>query len=130
LEGPGGRGEGVSEQPTILLNVSRDDKSLRNYPAFSNFVQVSRVATEVQLEFLFVDISQLASVLIKAKEAPGGEPCQLSGLSVAKVVMPALNFVQIKDHMNEIFDAIEKELGKVPSAKEVKHGSGNPLIAC
>jgi hypothetical protein len=113
----------VSEQQIILLDVGKDEKSIRIYPSFANFMQVSRVATEVQLEFLFVDVGQLALTLQKAKECPTEEPQKMLGLSVAKVVMPALNFVQQREHINQIFDAIEKELGKVPSGKEAQHGT-------
>lgn len=118
----------MPEQQIILLDVGRDEKSMRVYPGFANFLQVSRVATEVQLEFLFVDVNQLALTLQKAKEGSTEEPHKVSGLSVAKVVMPALNFVQQREHINAIFDAIEKELGKIPSGKEVQHGV-SPVIA-
>jgi hypothetical protein len=116
-------GDGVSEQQIILLNIGRDEKTPLVYPSFSNFLQVSRVATEVQFDFLFVDVNEIAVTIQKAKESPGEGPPKLSGVLVARVVLPALNFVQMRDHINGIFDAIEKELGKLPTAKEVQHGN-------
>ncbi len=114
----------MAEQSSIVLQVGRDERFPPVLAAFANFVQISRVATEVQFEFLFVDINQLALTVQKAKESPTQEPEKLSGLTVAKVVLPGLSFMQVREHVNQIFDAIEKDLGKLPDAKEVQHGSG------
>lgn len=113
----------MAEEPSVItLEVKSDDRFGPVSPDFSNFLQISRVATEIQFEFLFVDISQVALAIQKAKESSSTEPEKLSGLTVAKVVLPALSFIQVKDHINRIFEAIEKEIGKLPDAKEVQHG--------
>lgn len=110
------------EQKTVSLQVERDDKP--TFAVFSNFLQIARVATDVQFEFLFVDIQQVATALQKAR-ASDEAPEKLSGVTVAKVVMPALSLMQVKDHLNSILDAIEKELGKLPDAREVHDGSSS-----
>ncbi len=114
----------MSDEHRIILEVKTEDRVAPAFPAFSNFLQVSRVATEVQFEFLFVDINQLALTVQKAKESSAEAPQKVSGLTVAKVILPALNFMQVRDHINGIFESIEKELGKLPDVKEVQHGSG------
>ena len=110
-----------------MLEV-RGDERLPPLPAvFSNFVQVARVATEIQFDFLFVDLNSVASTIEKAKQSPQQESAQLYGTPIAKVVVPALSLMQIREHMNHIFDAIEKELGKLPDAKETQHGDNSAI---
>lgn len=113
----------MSEERRIVLEVKSDERLPPVRPAFSNFLQVSRVATEVQFEFLFVDINQIALIIQRARDSSAQEPEKLAGLTVAKVVLPALSFMQVREHINQIFEAIEKELGKLPDAKEAQHGS-------
>lgn len=115
----------MPEERNIILEVKTDDRLAPEFPAFSNFLQVSRVATEVQFEFLFVDINQVAVTVEKAKELSAEGPQKLSGLTVAKVILPALSFMQLRDHLSRIFDSIEKDLGKLPDVKEVQHGSAH-----
>jgi hypothetical protein len=114
----------VSEEKQILLNVRKDEQSASTTALFSNFLQISRVATEVQFEFIFVDINEVATTLQKAKESDPGQIHPVIGRTVAKVVLPGLSLMQAKEHIYAIFAAIEKELGKLPDAKEVQHGSG------
>lgn len=109
----------VSDEPRIVLDV-RGTGTEQTPAMFSNFLSVSRVATEVQFEFVFVDVNQIATALMKTKETGATEePLKISGLTVAKVVVPALSFMQVREHLNNIFDAIEHDLGKLP---EVPHG--------
>jgi len=112
----------VSEDRIVTLNLKKDEESASISAIFSNFLQISRVATEVQFEFVFVDIDDVARTLQKAKESDPGQQHTLNGRTVAKIVLPALSFIQVKDHVNGLFKAIEDELGKLPAAKEVQHG--------
>lgn len=114
----------MSEDRVVLLNLKKDEHSVSTPALFSNFVQISRVATEVQFEFVFVDINDLATTLKTAKESEGGQEHSVFGRTIAKVVLPALSFMQVREHINALFKAIEQELGKLPDAKEVDHGSG------
>jgi hypothetical protein len=115
----------VSEERRVMLQVKGDDRLAPLPAAFSNFVQVSRVSTEVQFEFLFVDIGSVASAIDGAKKSLDPDPVQLVGIPVAKVVVPALNLMQIRDQMNQIFDGIEKELGRLPRVKEANANDGS-----
>lgn len=108
----------MTEEARILLEVKSDERFTPLTPVFSNFVQISRVATDVQFEFLFVDINTVATSLQKAGESSEGEPIRVQGMPVAKLVMPALSFIQVKDHLNHLFEDIEKAFGKLPRAKE------------
>lgn len=115
----------VPEQHVVLLTVKKDEHSALTPALFSNFLQISRVATEVQFEFVFVDVSDLAQALQKAKESEPGKDCVVHGRTVAKVVLPALNFMQVKEHIYGILNAVEQELGKLPDSKEVQDGGGS-----
>lgn len=95
----------------INLKVKSADPSLP--AAFSNFIAISRVATEVQFEFIFVDINEVANTLQKPQDS--GEPSVLSGRTVAKVVVPALSVVQLRDHIAKLMEAIEKDFGEMAS---------------
>jgi hypothetical protein len=114
----------VSDGRKITLEVSSDETLSPLHASFSNFVQISRVATEVQFEFLFVDINHVALSIEKARGSSEKEPVKLSGVPIAKVVVPAFNFLQLREHINQMFDAIEREFGITSNAKEAQHGSG------
>lgn len=114
----------MSDPRKITLEVNSDERLAPLRPSFSNFVQISRVATEVQFEFLFVDINHVALSIEKARSSSEKEPVRLSGVPIAKVVVPALNLIQLREHINQMFDAIERELGSGSTAKEAQHGSG------
>jgi len=81
---------------------------------FSNFLGIARVGTEVQFEFIFVDINQLATMVQSAKDAENTEtPRQaVVGQTVVKVVMPAQSFIQLQSHLETIFKDIRAELEK------------------
>jgi hypothetical protein len=112
-------GEVSTDKPkTLNLQIQGQDALDSAPPFFCNFVGISRLATEVQFEFIFLDLNQMA-LLIGAKgsaEAPQA-PSLVLGQTVAKIVMPAQAFVQLKDHVIRMFSDIEKEL---MSAKEVQ----------
>lgn len=79
-------------------------------PIFSNFLALSRVGTDVQLEFVFIDLNQLAAIVEKSKDKESQEVPQVHGKTVAKIVMPATSFIQLKDQMQKVFSAIDKIL--------------------
>ena len=95
----------------IRLEVKSADPTLP--AAFSNFIAVSRVATEVQFEFIFVDISEVASIIEGKQDKT--DPAKMKGRTVAKVVVPALSVVQLKGHLAKMIEAIEEEFGEVAS---------------
>jgi hypothetical protein len=76
-------------------------------PLFSNFLAISRVAGEVQCEFIFADINQLANIIRADK--PSAETVEITGKTVAKIIIPASNFLQLKDHLAQMFADIEKD---------------------
>lgn len=75
-------------------------------PQFANFVAISHAGTEVQLEFIFLDINQIATMLVDPKKQE--KPTQLQGQTVAKVVVPVANFLQLKDHLTTMFARLEE----------------------
>jgi len=52
-------------------------------PWFSNFVAISRVGGEVQCEFIFADINQLANIIRDKQQS--GEAVEITGKTVAKI---------------------------------------------
>lgn len=98
------------DKQNFQLSIRGEDPLRAEAPYYSNFVSVSRLGSDVQLEFIFVDLNQLALLTERMKKAGVNEPQELVGKTVAKVIMPGLNFVQIKDHLNVIFDAINADL--------------------
>jgi hypothetical protein len=84
---------------------------------FSNFLAVSRVATEVQFEFIFMDLNQLAAALIQLKNAEAEQSPIMQGKTVAKLVMPAASFMQLKEQLDAIFSALTEALPKVPEVE-------------
>ena len=95
----------------MLLNIRGEDPLRALSPYYSNFVSISRHGADIQLEFIFVDINQLA-VLGEAvkKGSLTGQPHEVVGKTVAKIVMPGQNFLQIRDHLNAIFQALVAEM--------------------
>jgi len=101
----------VAEEKTTTFQLRGQDP-LQAVPAlYSNFVAISRVGTDVQLEFVFMDLNQIAMILQARAESKGDEAKQqLVGKTVAKIVMPGACFLQVKDHINQIFGILEKAL--------------------
>lgn len=76
---------------------------------YSNFVGVSRVGSDIQFEFVFVDLNQIATILEDRKKG-GQVPTKIEGKTVAKIVMPGASLVQVRGHINSILDIVEKNL--------------------
>jgi hypothetical protein len=79
---------------------------------FCNFVGISRVASEVQFEFIFLDLNQVAQMLQSADKAENTSATlpPIAGKTVVKVIMPSASFVQLKPHLEKIFTDIQNEM--------------------
>ncbi|HZP32840.1 MAG TPA: hypothetical protein VFB23_05690 [Candidatus Acidoferrales bacterium] len=95
-----------TSNPTLLkIQVQGEDPLSAVPPLFSNFLAISRAGTDVQFEFIFLDINQIAS-MFKENAVPTGP---ISGKTVSKVVMPAASVLQLKDHLVTLLQAIETD---------------------
>jgi hypothetical protein len=113
----------VSEETKLRTFQVQGQPPLDAAPAlFSNFMAVSRVGTEVQFEFIFLDLNQIANMLGDLKTTPSESP-KVQGKTVAKVVMPAVTFVQLKEPLAKIFEALEGILPKVPESENERRNS-------
>jgi len=108
----------VPDIRTITFEVKGQDPAEAMAPLFSNFLAVSRVGTDVQFEFVYIDLNQLAAIVEKSEYGEPQEVPKINGKTVGKIVMPAASFIQLKDQMRKIFGAIEKNLQK---SLEVEH---------
>lgn len=107
---------------TGTLNIRGDDPRTTT-PTFANFLAISNVGSEVQFEFIFVDISQLALRIQAVKDGTEKPDGDAQGRTVAKLVMPVASFVQLKTHLAGMFERLEAAQG---IAKEVaKNESGS-----
>lgn len=102
---------------TLLLNVQGEDPRVASAPIFSNFLGISHVGSEVQFEFIFLDINLVAQAVEERKQmslqearAAEQKPPTVSGKTVAKIVMPIASFVQLKGHVLSLFEKFEKVL--------------------
>jgi hypothetical protein len=117
--------------------VSAHDQKLYNFkirgeeplnaapPLYSNFLAISRVANDVQFEFIFLDLNQVAVVMDQMKTAENPPVPELQGKTVAKLVMPGINVLQLREHFEKICDAIEEITKK---QKEAEHGRNSKAL--
>lgn len=104
----------MSDQKVQNFRV-KGEPPVQAVPAlFSNFLAVSRVGTEVQFEFVFLDLNYMAVILEQLKAADVTVTPEVEGKTVAKVVMPAATFVQLYGQFEKIFAALKAELPVVP----------------
>ena len=96
---------------TGMLTVIGDDPVQSGPPIFANFVAVSHVASEVQLEFIFLDINTLATQIDQVKKGAVPADFTMRGKTVAKIVVPAASFVQLRNHLSVMFDKLEGKHG-------------------
>lgn len=106
-------GVDVLKQPHLMVQVT-GQPALESVPAlYSNFVGISRVGTDVQLEFIYVDLNDFAVLLLQAEKAGSTVvPTPIKGKTVAKIVMPALSFVQLQPHVDKMFKDIQADFEK------------------
>ncbi len=94
----------------VELKVKLEDPVALSLPTlFANHVAISRAGTEVQFEFVAMDINVLATKLAQLQSGEAEGPVELSGKTVAKVVVPLHFFMQLEGHLEEIFSAIRQE---------------------
>jgi len=115
----------VSEDDKKVLNirVKGEDPFEAAAAVYSNFLAVSRVGTDVQLEFIFLDLNLLAVALEKLKQTANPEVPELKGKTVAKIVMPGATLLQLRQHFENIFNLLESEVSpkRAERAQEVKN---------
>jgi len=108
----------VSEQKILNFRVS-GQAPVEAVPAlYSNFLAVSHVGTDVQFEFIFLDLNLVAGTLKQLKEVENPSVPELQGKTVSKLVMPAANFIQLREHFENLFKTLE---GIVPKTAEAKN---------
>ncbi len=107
----------------LQFKVVGEEPRNASAPLFCNFVGISHVGTEVQLEFIFLDINQVATQLQRREKEPTSEPASFEGKTVAKIVMPSWAFAQLKGQMLAIFEKIEVSGGSQETGKERTYGS-------
>ena len=95
--------------PNVKIKISGQGPLDATAPLFSNFLAISRVGGEVQCEFVFADINELANILVN-KESP--VTVEIVGKTVAKIIIPAATFIQLKEHLAKMFADIENDLEK------------------
>jgi hypothetical protein len=107
----------VAEKSILNFRVQGEPPTGGTLPLFSNFLAVCQVGTEVQFEFVFLDLNMLASK-IEVVKAAGAQttPSNIEGKTVAKIIMPAAVFVQMKEHFDKILGALEQN-GKASEGK-------------
>jgi hypothetical protein len=93
--------------------IGEDPLLVSSPPIFANFLGISHAGNEVQFEFVFLDINQLATRFGQPNEdeRPGipaeqRKDVELRGKTVAKVILPAAAFVQLEEHIQGIFQRL------------------------
>ena len=113
----------MSEQKVINFKV-KGEPAVQAVPAlYSNFLAISRVGTDVQFEFVFLDLNYMAMMLEQFKAADVTVAPEVEGKTVAKVVMPGVTFVQSWEQLEKIFTALKAELPKVPEVENEQRTS-------
>ncbi len=106
-------------EPKVQNFRVKGEPPVQAVPAlYSNFLAVSRVGTDIQFEFIFLDLNQFATLIEQFKDANITMTPELEGKTVAKVVMPAATFIQLRQQFEKIFEALKEIMPKMP---EVKH---------
>lgn len=104
----------MSEQKVLNIKV-KGEPPIQAVPAvYSNFLAVSRIGTDVQFEFVFLDLNYMATVLERLKGPEATGTVEVEGKTVAKVVMPGRTFVQVQEQLEKIFAALKVELQATP----------------
>ena len=90
----------------VNVTVTGEDPLNAPLPQFANFVAISQAGTEVQFEFIFLDLNMIATMALEKKGQE--KPEKLRGQTVAKLVVPVANFLQLKDHLSTMFARLEE----------------------
>jgi hypothetical protein len=103
----------------LLMIKVQGEPPMQAPPAlYSNFLGIARVATDVQFEFVFLDLNQVAQIIQGGQEAAATSP--VTGQTVAKIIMPAAAFVQLKDHIVQVMSDIEKNMAQSEENKNAR----------
>lgn len=111
----------MSEKTVVNFEVKGEGPGGPVPALFSNFLAVSQVGTEVQFEFVYLDLNLLAQMIeaVKAVGAVATARPTIDGKTVAKVVMPAAVFAQVKEQFDKIYNALAQQ-GIPPNPPEEK----------
>lgn len=94
----------------LEMKVVYEDPTKLSVPTlFSNHIGISRAGTEVQFEFVSLDINALATTIGKYKTEPAAGPLEVTGKTVAKIVVPLHVFMQLEQHLKSLFVAVKQE---------------------
>ena len=110
--------------PDQRLNISvvGEDPLAAAKPTFANFVGISHVGTEVQFEFIFLDLNHVAQRIERLRaQPPSNEAEVFEGRTVSKVVVPVASFVQLREHLMRMFDKFEIADGHEEETRERKN---------
>lgn len=109
----------MADKPDVTTLQVRGEDALEACKAvFSNFLAISRVGTEVQFEFVFLDLNVVANILQAVAKAESKTVPEIVGKTAAKIVMPAASVLQIKEHFLKLLEDIEAEIsGKKKEAQ-------------
>jgi len=109
----------------VTFRVVGEDPLLAQSPLFGNFVAISHAGNEVQFEFIYLDINELAKRFGQPEEddRPDLNPEQtmnveLRGKTVAKVILPVSSFVQLEEHLKGLFQRFREAAAKTEDARE------------
>jgi len=109
----------ISEKPVSgTLTIIGDDPRAAVAPLFANFIAISNVGNEVQLEFIFADINTLATQIEQVKRGEIPADLKMQGKTISKIVVPAASFVQLKNHLSGIFEKLERAANEKQRGKE------------
>ena len=108
---------------TGTITLRGDDPLRAVAPTFANFLAVSHVGTEVQLEFIYLDINVIAQQIDKVKQEGAPAHVKLQGKTVAKLVMPISSFLQLKAHLLQMFETLEGSGDEGQPKKETRKRS-------
>jgi hypothetical protein len=105
---------GIMSDPktNLLLQVRGQDplEPSAPTPTYSNFLAVARLGTDVQFEFVFLDLNQLASFAEDVRKGAAPSAAEFRGKTVAKIVMPGQSVIHMKEHFEKILKALEEAL--------------------
>lgn len=114
----------MSTEQKILNFKVKGQPPLQAVPAlYSNFLAVSQVGAEVQFEFIFLDLNQVAGLIEQLKSSDVTVVPEVDGKTVVKVVMPAASFVQLREQFDKIFAALKGLLPNVPEVTDEQRSS-------
>ncbi len=107
----------ASRQGMMLIQVRGEDPITAPPALFSNFLGICRVASDVQFEFVFLDLNQVVQIISAGQDKASTTPSPIRGQTVAKIIMPATAFVQLKDLLVKLMADIEKDIGQLGEAQ-------------